>query len=301
MHSRPLYEALEELRATRDDLQNASRQSFEGIFERYVSLLLPDTPLGKLLQGLLPKVDFDAFWKEGMESIGGMVGSGSLKFPNDRAQRVSMQLELMSRMAKGTPSVLDVTYHFFYTGSGFSENEQSFVRQVIIPFQRDLASLISPYLQEEKAEPPRAPGSVHLHTSARAPFIAPERIARFRELDGKVGFDLRKLIRLAEEANLASGNQAWYSVAFLTRTILNHVPPAFGHQNFDQVAGQGQRHFKAAAKYLQDFARKVDDFHMHEMLDKHLALPTEAQVHVSPQLDVLLGELERIFSKAASP
>jgi hypothetical protein len=299
MQPRPLYEALEELRAALDDIQRASHRSFEGVLGRYVSLVMPGTPLGDLLQKILPKVDFASFWKEGTESVSGSVGSGALTFPNDKAERVAMQLELLIRMNIGAVASHAVIYNFYYRNSHISDNQQEFVRQVIIPFQRDLASLISPHLQEEKTAATSSRSNV-MTVPSRAPFIAPERIERFRELDGKVEFDLRKLIRLAEEANLAYGNQAWHSVAFVTRTILNHVPPAFGQQNFDQVAGQGQKHFKAAAKYLQDFARKVADFHMHEMLEKHLVLPTEPQVNVSPQLDVLLGELERVLSKAAS-
>jgi hypothetical protein len=291
--SRPLYEALDELRTARDDLKRSSHGTFDGIFRRYAALLRPGTALGDTLEKILPAVDFDTFWKEGTTTIGGMVGTGRLDFPFDKLPRVAMQRELIVRMADDNPGIENVTYHFFYTGSKFSAHQASFVSQVIEPFQRDVASLVSPYLQEEKSSEQRAP---RLSISATS-FIDSDRIERFRELDRASDLDLRKLIRLCEEANLAFGNHAWHSVAFITRTILNHVPPAFGHKTFERVAAQASpKHFKVAAESLENFGRKVADFHLHETLAEHLALPTETQVNVAQQLDVVLAEVERALA-----
>ena len=297
---RPLYEALDELRAARDDLQRSSYQTFDGIFARYVALLTPDSPIGEVLETILPEVDFDPFWDAATSTMGGMVGSGKLAFPGDKRQRVAMQRALLLRMSIGKPDVHHVTYFFFHSGSSPIGHRHDFVSQVIDPFQRDLANILNPFLQEEKAAVQPVIRSQMLPQDQPRPFVDPDRIARFRSLDNEVPFDLSKLIRLSEELNLANGNRAWHSVAFLVRTVMNHIAPALGHPTFAQVAANATpKHFKVAAQALEVFGRTVADFHLHETMNDQLSLPTNTQVNMSQQLDVVLSEVERALAKLA--
>jgi hypothetical protein len=298
---RPLYEALEELRAARDDLQRSSYQTFDGIFARYAAQLKPGTALGDLLEGILPEVSFDPFWDAAKGTMGGMVGSGKLAFPPEKRARVAMQRALLLRMGDGNPDLHEVTYIFFHSGNSLEGGRREFVSQVIEPFHRDAAGLVNPYLQEEKESALSRAMQRKTPSGEVRPFVDPDRIGRFRELDDSVSLDLRKLIRLSEELNLAYGNRAWLSVAFLTRTVLNHVAPALGYATFDQVAAHASpKHYKLAAESLETFARKVADFHLHEPVSEQLALPTETQVNVMQQLDIVLSEVERALAKRAA-
>lgn len=298
MTPRPLYDAIEELRSAREDLQRASYQTFDGVFDRYVALLAEDTAIGTRLGAILPPVDFDGFWTAAKQTMGGMVGSGKLAFPVEKKARVAMQLALLRAMAAGEPAVNEVTYIFFHTGNNFNSHRHEMVTQVIEPFHRDVVGLLNPFVQEEKLSE-----RSHTAENANAPvvnraFIDPARLSRLRELQSQTTFDLRKLIRLCEELNLAYGNRAWFSLAFLTRTVLNHVAPVFGQKTFAQVASQATpKHFKLAAEALDVFARKVSDFHLHEPIAKHLTLPTETQVSMQVQMDIVLSEVERELSK----
>lgn len=298
MNGKPVYEALEELRAYHEDLQRASHSTFEGVLARYVALFKAGSVLGLIADRELPHVDYESWWRDVRATVGGMIGSGTLTWPLERPARVALQRELLLHMAAGEPDVMTFNYHFFHASNRFDDQIREFTSQVIEPFHRDFATLLNPALQEERAAA----------TSAIAPsvlqippgFIARNRIGRFRELDRVCGFDLRKLIQLCEELNLAFAKSSWFSVAFLTRAVLDHIPPAFGQRTFAQVvAGESGRSIKAAASSLDEFARKVADEHLHSGLREHDSLPNEIQIFAAPALDLVLGEVEVRLTKRA--
>jgi hypothetical protein len=295
MSNRPLFDALEEFKAYRDDLQRSTYQTFESVLARYGSLLKPGEAVGNAADDVLPNVDFDAWWAAGLSTVGGMVGSGKLAWSTDRRERVAIQRALILKMVEGKPDIHDVAYVFFWGGGKFDNQIHEFVSQVIEPFHRDLTVLLNPYVQQEKLVAyPTSPDVLPASRQQRVPFVASERINAFRQLSVHSRFDLRKLIALCEELNKAAENSAWYSVAFLTRAIIDHVPPAFGCTTFAQVVGQVPgKHLKPAAQALDSFARKVADLHLHEPLKPQLSLPNETQMHVAHYLDVVLGEVER--------
>ena len=127
-------------------------------------------------------------------------------------------------------------------------------------------------------------------------FIADSRIDELRKLSSP-DFDFQKLIRLCEELNSSYENGNYYATAMITRGVLDHVPPLFGHATFTQVASSysgGGRSFKEAMQHLDGAARKVSDGHLHMPIRKSETLPTPQQVGCGQQLDVLLGEIVRI-------
>jgi hypothetical protein len=302
MVARPIYDSLQELRVSKDDLQRASYQMFDGIFARYVGLLRAGTVIGDVLDRILPPADFDSFWKDATATMGGMLGSAKLAFPGGIRERVAMQRALVLRVGDPDqkPGIRDVTFFFFHSGNSVEGHYSQFVSQVIEPFHRDVVTLLNPYLQEEKeADRKGAKRGTTTFDESRI-FVAPERIERFRQLNADVSLDLGKLIRLCEELNLAYGNSALYSVASLTRTVINHIAPALGHDTFAQVAAHATpKHFKLAAEALETSARKVADFHLHETICDSVPLPTDTQVDVRSHLDVVLAEVERALSRRA--
>jgi hypothetical protein len=128
-------------------------------------------------------------------------------------------------------------------------------------------------------------------------FIAESRIEELRKLSSP-DFDFQKLVRLCDELNSSYESGNYYATAMLTRGVLDHVPPIFGHSTFSEVANNyrgGSKSFKDAMQHLGGAARKVSDGHLHTQIRKSETLPTPQQVYFGPQLDLLLAEIVRIM------
>jgi hypothetical protein len=141
------------------------------------------------------------------------------------------------------------------------------------------------------------PSAIRVGSSGGSSFIADSRIDELRKLSSP-DFDFQKLIRLCDELNSSYNNGNYYATAMLTRGVLDHVPPLFGHATFTQVASNysgGGRSFKEAMQHLDGAARKVSDGHLHMPIRKSETLPTPQQVYCASQIDVLLSEIVRIM------
>jgi hypothetical protein len=126
------------------------------------------------------------------------------------------------------------------------------------------------------------------------PFVHPDRIQDLEQLQHP-DFDLSKLIQLCHEVNDNYERGNYLSVAMLGRSILDHVPPLFGHQTFDQVVGgHGGRSFKSVMTGLNTTMRSIADSYLHLPIRKRETLPTATQVNFSQAMDVLLQEVVRI-------
>lgn len=128
----------------------------------------------------------------------------------------------------------------------------------------------------------------------KLPFVAESRIEELRA-SKHAELDLKKLVRLCEELNVAYNRQCYFAVIMLTRSILDHVPPVFGKSRFGEVANNyGGQSFKDAMRHLDEAARKIADAHLHGPMRKSEVLPVTQQVHFVPQIDMLLAEIVRI-------
>jgi hypothetical protein len=110
-------------------------------------------------------------------------------------------------------------------------------------------------------------------------------------------FDLTRLVRLAEELNVAHQNDCHMSVAMLLRAITDHVPPIFGFRTFSEVANNyaGAKSFRQSTQHLDRSLRNIADAHLHVQVRGSEVLPTAAQVDFRADLDVLLGEIVRLL------
>lgn len=111
-------------------------------------------------------------------------------------------------------------------------------------------------------------------------------------------FDLKRLIRLCEELNIAYQNKSYMAVAMIVRSIIDHIPPIFGLKHFSEVAnnyGGGSTSFKDTAKHLENSLRKIADSHLHVRIRKKESLPTDVQVDFKADLDMVLSEILRII------
>jgi len=129
-------------------------------------------------------------------------------------------------------------------------------------------------------------------------FVDESRISSLSDISND-DFDLSKLIRICEELNINFKEECYLSVAMLTRSLLDHVPPIFGANNFSEVVNNysGSKSFKDSMNHLENSSRKISDQHLHCQIRKREDLPAKTQINFSQDIDVLLGEIIRLCSQ----
>lgn len=126
-------------------------------------------------------------------------------------------------------------------------------------------------------------------------FVDSDRIQELRELKSS-NFDLRKLIRLCEEINTNFGAGNYFATLMLSRAIIDHIPPIFKEEKFQDVYSQnGTKSFKEHMAHLDKSLRKIADSYLHTHIRKKESLPNKTQVNFAQDLDVLLSEICRII------
>jgi hypothetical protein len=82
-------------------------------------------------------------------------------------------------------------------------------------------------------------------------------------------WNLDKLLKLADELNSNYASENYYACHALLRAILDHTPPAFGFENFDQVVNNysWSKTDKKYLKSLQGFRNAADDV-LHRQMRK---------------------------------
>jgi hypothetical protein len=129
-------------------------------------------------------------------------------------------------------------------------------------------------------------------------YIDPGRLAEIEALQS-AKWDFCRLAQLCRELNAAYGDGHYITTAALVRIIMDHVPPLFGFNDFDQIAAnyggpKAHRSFKKSMTHLQQSMRNISDAQIHSPLRPTDALPNATQVDVKGDLDVLLAEIIRI-------
>ena len=132
--------------------------------------------------------------------------------------------------------------------------------------------------------------------STIATYVGQNRLEELREIRSQE-FDLKRLIRLIEELNLAYTQECYMSVAMLVRAILDHVPPIFRAQTFTEVANNysWDKSHKKQMHLLDGSLRNVANAHLHIRIRKKEVLPDQTQVDFRAPLDVLLAEIVRVL------
>ncbi|MCC6585029.1 MAG: hypothetical protein IT271_15110 [Chitinophagales bacterium] len=126
-------------------------------------------------------------------------------------------------------------------------------------------------------------------------FIHMERIEELKKIKN-VNFDFTRLIQLCNEINDNYSRNNFLSVAMVGRSILNHVPPLFKFQTFNEVANNyGTKSFKIVMNHLNNTMRGIADSYLHDTIRKKENVPNLNQVNFSQDLDMLLSEIIRIY------
>jgi hypothetical protein len=130
-------------------------------------------------------------------------------------------------------------------------------------------------------------------------FISSTRIVELSNIKNS-DFDLTKLIKLCQELNDNYSSNNFITCAMICRTILNHVPPIFDFNSFDEVANnyggpKNHQSFKKNISHLNNSLKNIADRHLHSKITNSESLPNETQVDFKQDLDVLLEEICRLL------
>jgi len=124
-----------------------------------------------------------------------------------------------------------------------------------------------------------------------ADYVDPGRITELRQSTGP-RFSTVKLVLLCEELNASMATESYLAAIMLLRAIMDHVPPIFACQNFDQVVSQTNgRSFQPQLNRLNSQAKDVANRFLHAQIGSAEGLPRLPQVDFRSELDALLGEV----------
>ena len=154
-------------------------------------------------------------------------------------------------------------------------------------------------IQQLKHERDLSNGQPPIKTpSSTKDYIHPDRMKELKEANSD-HFDLCKLMRLCEELNKCYRSSCALSTIMLTRALIDHVPPLFGFETFNEVTNNytGTKSFKESMERLNSSSRKIADQHLHTPIRKSESVPTMNQADFSQDVDVLLAEVHRILKR----
>jgi hypothetical protein len=105
-------------------------------------------------------------------------------------------------------------------------------------------------------------------------------------------FDTTKLRGYCKEINASFYHGNYVACLLLMRTVLNHVPPVFGHATFAQVAANSGKSLKENWEHLDEGLRKLADLYAHQPIRSKEQYPTKGQVEpFKPQFELLIQEV----------
>lgn len=112
-------------------------------------------------------------------------------------------------------------------------------------------------------------------------------------------FDLKKLITLCEELNIAYNYDCFSSIGVLTRMILDHIPPIFNSKTLIDAASnwtKDKKSFKQIVLNLEKINRKIYDIMLHSQISEKTRSITFEEVDSKNGLNLLISEIISLLS-----
>lgn len=155
-----LRPALNDLDDALADFRSAVSQNAESVLRRYI-YVLDSEPLSGFLKSALPINSFTDWWKNVYDTSTSMVGSGELDWPPDRAERISLQIQLCRVLAADEIQFDTFVLEFCRPSSNSLSAHEGFAAVVLSPLTRDIKRLtehrpLPPFLIEAMGNLPRS-------------------------------------------------------------------------------------------------------------------------------------------------
>ncbi|MCC5034816.1 hypothetical protein DMH02_016715 [Streptomyces sp. WAC 00631] len=145
---------------------------------------------------------------------------------------------------------------------------------------------------------PVEPSEPQTFTPERAPYVDPALLDDLEKAARTSTWKLHKLIALCQELNDNYVARNPYACAALTRAVLDHIPPVFGHKDFKQVAAHHsfavQRTDKAHAQKLTAFKDIADDA-LHRPISTAIPGIAMGDLPEPARLNAILQEVARLL------
>ncbi|PRH84576.1 hypothetical protein C5L14_25575 [Labrys okinawensis] len=122
------------------DLQQADYNTYERPLRKLASALKTEE-FRPTSDALSAKVDFDRFLADSDQG-GSMMGSASLKWPDDKEQELGLTIALIERGAADPDWFMNFSHHWFYNGNKLISGIQKMTKSVIVPFGRDFKAFV---------------------------------------------------------------------------------------------------------------------------------------------------------------
>jgi len=147
-----LNQVLSEYEAAADDVLNSDHSSFDSNLKRFLHLLNTHPYLSYVNEVVLPDVDFSQWYENACKTVKSMVGSGTLDWPSDRKENLSMQLALLEHMAKGKEDPPNLCSKFMYAGKYLDDCVSKVNEQITESFIRDYRRVLENIAEQAIAE-----------------------------------------------------------------------------------------------------------------------------------------------------
>lgn len=127
-------------------------------------------------------------------------------------------------------------------------------------------------------------------------YVAYDRIQALKDLSHPA-FDCTRLISMCQELNVSAQHCNAHAVIMLTRAILDHIGPGFGHASFKEVASNysAGKSLKKAFERLENHSRTVADRLLHAPIRAKEVAPTMKEVSFPAELEMVLAEFCRLL------
>ncbi len=179
---------------------------------------------------------------------------------------------------------------------GFSWNKE---KKDDLSFAKNCLDETNRYFKNPHAEKPK-----QVFKNNSLSYVDQSRIEELKKLNSlkriKSTYDISRLVTLCDELNLNSTMGTVNAVSALQRTIINHIPPLFEKDNFEQLVANYPfpKSVKKSLGNLLNSMRPIADYNLHVQVSKTDSLPNMTQVDFSNDLDVLLSEVCKVLKAA---
>ena len=168
------------------DVANSTSATFETNLDRWFEFLDEIPLVTRVTSDLQTRLNFDEWYNESEKTVGSWVGSGELRWPKGKENRLSAQLSLFRSFAQEKRNYVDFHHEFVGTSSQFDDMVFDLNRQIFSPMARDLKrhmdQMFTPLSEQQLLMTPASDRTVPINHNSVDYAEAIEQLDRLEEL-----------------------------------------------------------------------------------------------------------------------
>jgi len=151
-----LWEEYDELVA---DVGNSGYQTFSHNLRRWFVFLDSSAPIAGVVLRTENLAEFKSWYDRCLQTMGGMVGSAQLDWPEDVGRQLGLKLGLFRAFATENVQSTDFCLHFLYVRGDFNAQVSNLITQLFLPMARELRRYVRRQIQREAELLPVVPAA----------------------------------------------------------------------------------------------------------------------------------------------